>query len=229
MIQRTLGELILVETALADGLAARGDRRQSTRDRAAESGGERARRHAHGGKLSIETFNLDRVTRPTSTGGESAAGRIRRDRCSRYRHRHAARSAGASVRAVLHDQERRPGHRPRAYRRSTGSCASPVDKCASPRRMAQARRFVFICRPRDPMRKCPRTTASMRRRSPPSAKPFWYGRRSRCTRFTVETSARAWLRCARSARWRQRTECTAPDARRRHRSVVQRRGVARRR
>ena len=112
LLRRTLGEAIHVETVLAGGLwrtfvdpsqleAAIVNLAVNGRDAMPE-----------GGKLTIETANasLDEAYASQNVG---VAGRsICAGLGDRHGRRHVARSGGQGVRAVLHDQGRRQGHRP---------------------------------------------------------------------------------------------------------------------
>ena len=115
LLQRTLGERIAVEAVVAGGLwNTLADPSQvenailnlaiNARDAMAE----------HGGKLTIEVANASLDDAYAAAAYRGHGGPVRAAGRQRHGHRHEPGNRGAGVRAVLHHQAGRPGHRARA-------------------------------------------------------------------------------------------------------------------
>ena len=91
-----------------------------------------------GGKLTIETANVVLDEAYAGMQHEVSAGQLRHDRGQRHRHRHAA-GCSQGVRAVLHHQGGRQGHRASASAWSTASSSSRTATSRSTARRATAR------------------------------------------------------------------------------------------
>ncbi len=113
LLRRTLGEHVEIELKLAGdlwpALADSGQVENSLLNLAINA------RDAmpDGGKLTIETSNVHLDEDYAEQQRGSDARRLRHDDGDRHRHRHAGGCARARVRAVLHHQGGRQGHRPR--------------------------------------------------------------------------------------------------------------------
>ena len=112
LLRRTLGESVGDRDGAGRRLWRIVGRSQSAGERAAQPRGQRARRHAGGGRLTIETANAYLDEAYAAPHEEVPAGPVRDDRRVGHRQRHDAGDHGARVRAVLHHQGCRPGHRP---------------------------------------------------------------------------------------------------------------------
>ena len=111
LLDRTLGERIKVETVLdAETPGRSSSTRTSSRTRSSTSRSTRATRWTATGTLTIATAN---VTLAANEVGDIRGRRLCPHRRHRHRLRHDRRGAGARVRALLHDQAGRQGHRPR--------------------------------------------------------------------------------------------------------------------
>ena len=113
LLRRTLGENIAAgDDRRRRAVDGRG-RRDRARDRAPQPRGQRARRHAR--RRQADHRDQQRLSRRRllPPARRRQPGPIRADRGDRHRHRHAAGDDRARVRAVLHHQGDRQGHRPR--------------------------------------------------------------------------------------------------------------------
>ena len=113
LLHRTLGETIEVETVLAAGLW-RIEADPNQLENAILNLAVNARdAMPEGGKLTIETANAHLDETMPREHADVLARPVRADRGHRHRHRHGAGHAGARLRALLHHQGGRQGHRPR--------------------------------------------------------------------------------------------------------------------
>ena len=112
LLRPTLGEQIEIEIVLEDEPAWPTCRPHPARHRDAQSRVNARDAMPDGGKLLLETGNVD-PRRHLREHPAMPARPLRHDRGQRHRHRHAGRDPRQGVRAVLHHQGRRQGHRPR--------------------------------------------------------------------------------------------------------------------
>ena len=113
MLRRLIGEDIDVVTALAP--ESRPDPRRSRPDRPGdhESRRQRARRDGRRRTAHAVDGSTRRRCAPHLPAGTGAARRLRRPARGGHRDRHGQRDAGAHLRALLHHQGGRQGHRAR--------------------------------------------------------------------------------------------------------------------
>ena len=121
-------ELVLEVTAPSRARADRSDAARADRD---EPRGQRARRDAR--------------ARARDASGSARPRSQRRGRGRRHRQRHGAGRRGARVRAVLHDQGARQGHRASGSRRCTASSSTSAARSRSRPSSAAARRSGSRC------------------------------------------------------------------------------------
>ena len=156
--------------ALSAGHAAGAGRSQPARDGAAQPRGQRARRHARAAARSRIDAREEDARAPNALG--LAAGRYAVLSVTDTRRGHGRGDAAARDRAVLHDQGRRQGHRPRPVDGARPGRA--VGRTPRPRRASRARARRPSCgcrhaagagrgRRRSPARAA---TAAIARRSP---------------------------------------------------------------
>ena len=110
-LRQTLGEAVSLETVLAGGLWRTFADAEPAGERDPQSRAQRARRDA--GRRQADDRDRQLLSRPGLRRHVVRAGRcraIRDDRGGGHRNRHGRGNAGARVRSVLHDQERRQGH-----------------------------------------------------------------------------------------------------------------------
>ena len=93
-----------------------------------------------GGTITLSARN---VTLKKSDGVDELRGRFRRARDDRYRRRHRARRAAEDLRAVLHDQGARQGHRARPVAGLRLFAASRAAPSSRPARSAAAPRITI--------------------------------------------------------------------------------------
>ena len=112
VLERTLGEHIVVQTSLSEGLWPALTDASQLEDALLNLVVNARDAMPDGGRVLIETSNvqLDERLRCPERGGHRR--RLRRDHRHGHRYRHAARGHRARVRAVLHDQGGRPRHGP---------------------------------------------------------------------------------------------------------------------
>ena len=178
MLGRLIGEDVKVVRGPPARAGARHGRSRADRADRHEPRGERAGCHAE----RRHADDRDRQRRARRALRDDAprrrTGSLRRAHGDRHRHRHDAGGAGAAVRAVLHHQGARQGHRARPGDRPRHRRRGAAGASASTAKSARARRSRCISRGRTPRRRSSTRRRRWRGRAPGRRRCWWWRMRT---------------------------------------------------